>query len=311
MNIRDTHSELYTPIYDEFLLRKFDEYTQVHPKIFKDTPDTTKEYKVDELSGLGRWEVTDEGAAGDTEDPVLGYPKTYTPLKRTKTLQTSFEAVDDDEYALLKKEGQAGEMGIGARDAVEEVTSGAIKDGFADSGPDSTYLWSDSHPKNREETGTLYDNLLSGALSHDNLETAEKQITDNFFTMKGIPIPVTQDPILLYPPALRGTAERILNERALNRPTTTMRDINQFVVRKGIFKYQPVEWVYISAKMGGSDTAWFIIFPWLGYFKIIWRQKPHFVNWVDYNLDLYNFKGRMRFIASYDNWRGGFGSSGL
>ena len=43
--------------------------------------------------------------------------------------------------------------------------------GTDNTAPDGQYLWDSDHPKNREETGTTYDNLLTGAFSHDNLET--------------------------------------------------------------------------------------------------------------------------------------------
>src|SRR5262245_48697618 len=119
MNIRDNHLQLYTPIYDKFMLGTFDEYTQVSNEVFVTHEDKTKDFLVDDLSGLTTWDETNEAEATEGEDPVLGYPKTYTPLKYTKLIQCSFEAVDDDEYALLKKDTQAQEMGTGARDRVE------------------------------------------------------------------------------------------------------------------------------------------------------------------------------------------------
>jgi len=185
MNIRDTHTELYTPIYDKFMLGTFAEYSQQCLEAFVPIEDSTKNYKVDDLSGLGTWDETQEAEAGETEDPVLGYPKTYTPLKYTKTIQVSYEAVDDDEYALLKRDTQAAEMGTGARDRIERLTSTVLSGGFASTvnSPDGQFLWDTDHPKNRDETGTTYDNLLSGAFSHDNLELAETQITANLFSM--------------------------------------------------------------------------------------------------------------------------------
>ena len=311
--IRASLAELYTPIYDMFMLSTFDEYPLVCTEGFKEVTDTTKDYLVNDLSGLGTWDETGEGEAGDTEDPVLGYPKTYTPLKYTKTLQTSFEAVDDDEYALLNKESQAKEMGRGAYDRVERLTAGVLIGGFTatTNSPDGQFLWDNDHPKNREETGTVYDNLLSGAFSHDNLETAETQVTNNLFTMDGIPLQPTKEIVLYHPPALRGAVARVLTERAMERPGTTNRDINRFVGAGTKYTYKPVEWVYLSSALGGSDTAWYMIFKQFGYLKLIWRQKPHFVSWTDENTDLYNFKGRMRTIAGCDNWKAGFAATGL
>lgn len=313
MNVRDNHLELYTPIYDQFMLDSFSEHSQQWQAGFTRVEDKTKAYLVDRLSGLGTWDETAEGEAGETEDPVLGYPKTYTPLKYTKTINCSYEAYDDDEYALLKKTTEADEMGIGGRDRVERLAASVLINGFGSTtnSPDGQYLFDSDHPKNREETGTTWSNLLSGAFSHDNLELAETQIAANLFTMKGIPIPVTSEITLYHPTALNGAIMRVLNERASERPTTTNRDINRFVGAKTKYKYNPVEWVYLNAALGGSDTAWYLIFKNMGRFKMVWRKYPSYSSWRDDNTEAYFFKGSMRVIAGCDDARGGFASTGL
>lgn len=303
---RNQVAQLYTPIYDVFMLATFKEETQKHKEIYKEIIDSTKEFKVDDVSGLGIWESAAELASGNYEAPVLGYPKTYTQGKFIKKIETSFEAVDQDEYALLKKEGEASAMGRGARARVETDCAQTLYNGFSTAGADGLYLWYDSHYKNREETGVTYDNLLSGAFSHDNLEAAETQIAANFFDMKGLPIEPTENPVLLYPPALRGAVERVLSERAEERPGTANREINRFA---GMYK--AVEWRYAASWNSGSQTAWYIIFPELGFFKIIWSQKPHFTSWIDEENESYKFKGRMLYAQGCDNWRAGFASTGL
>jgi len=299
-------AQLYTPIYDEFMLATYAEETQVHPQIFKVIDDPTKEYKVDGLSGLGEWEDAEEGEGGGYEDPVLDYPKTYTQAKKWKKFQVSFEAVDQDEYALLKKEDDAHAMGRGSRAKVEKSCAAILYGGFDTDGPDGQKLWDSDHPKNREETGTTYDNLLSGAFSHDNLEAAETEIAANFFDLKGIPIEMIENPLLVHGTALRGAVARVLSERANERPGTTNRDINRFAG-----KYTPIEWRYLDAQLGGSDTAWFIIFKELGMLKVIWSARPHFTAWIDDDNEFYKFKGRMLLDCGVDNWRCGFASTGL
>ncbi len=305
---RATVAELYTPIYDHFMLSTFNEEAQVCNKIFDVIEDSTKNYIVNDISGLGIWESSNEYSSGNYEDPVLGYSKTYTQGKFIKKFQTSFEAVDQDEYALLKKEGDAKQMGNGGRARVELDCAQILINAFSVAGPDGQYGFDTDHPKNREETGTTYNNLLSGAFSHDNLELAETQIAANFFDPKGLPIEQIEDPIILYAPALRGSVKRVLSERAEERPGTTNRDINRFAGR-----YQAIEWRYLAAGgiFGGSNTAWFIIFKQLGFMKLIWSQKPHFTSWIDEENDSYKFKGRMLYSCGYDNWRMGFASTGL
>lgn len=306
MVTKDVLDQLYTPIYDKFLLQTFREYDQVHRKCFTSIDDKTKEFKFDGLSGLGRWVLADEGASGGYEDPVLGYPKTLTQTKKWKKLKISFEAVDQEEYALLGRLKDASAMGRGGRYDVEQRTADILNDGFATTHADSQYLFDDDHPKNREETGTEYSNLLSGAFSHDNLETAETAIANNFFDPKGIPIMPTQRPVLAFPPALRGAIERVVNARALERPTTANRDINRFAGQ-----YDPVEWWNLCNAAGGSDTAWFILYPELELLAIVWSARPHFTSWIDHDNEYYIFKGRMIYDVGPFDWRCGFASTGV
>jgi hypothetical protein len=299
-------AQLYTPIYDEFMLQEYGEETQIHTKLFQVIEDSTKEYKTDGLSGLGEWVDADEDTDGGLEKPVQGYAKTFTQTKFWKKFYATFEAVDQDEYALLKKEGEARSMGRGARAKVEKDTAAVLYGGFAAACPDGQYLWDTDHDKNSEETGINYSNLLSGPFSHDNLELAEAQMSANFKDPSGIPIPIPERALIVYAPSLRGTVARVLSDRALERPGTDNRDINRFAG-----KYEAVEWRYLAEDMGGSDTAWYIIFPGMNMLKIIWSAKPSFSAWIDEQLERYWFKGRMLNDCGATDWRTGFASTGL
>lgn len=306
--------ELYTPIYDEYMFDGYKQYQQVHEEAgFTAIQDKTLRYITNSMSGLGEWEDSEEFDDGGYSDPVSGYPKTFTQAKRLKRFKVSFEAVDMDEQAILSKVGLAKSMGNGANWKVERETSAVFNTGFSTAGPDGQYLFDSDHPKNSEETGTTYDNLLSGAFSHDNLEAAETEISDNFISEDGGPILPTEDPILLHPANLRGAVERVLNERAMERPGVTTRDINRFVGKGKHFNYKPVEWWWLGAGQGraGSDTAWYIVFKQLQHLKIIWNAKPHYTSWVDYGIEAYCFAGRMIYSCGADNWRCAFGSSGV
>lgn len=298
--------QLFTPIYDEFMLSTYKEDTQVSPKIFEQIDDKTSAYIVDDLGGLGEWEAASEGTGGQYEDVVLGYPTTLTQAKYRKRFSVSFEAVDQDEYALLKKVSDAKNMGRGARAKIEKLTSAHIYGGFATAGSDGQFWFDTDHDKNREETGIDYSNLLSGPFSHDNLELAESQIADNFKGPDGIMIEVSDNPVLLHPPALKGPVARVLSERAGERPGTQNRDIN---IYSG--EYNPIMWKYLSAAAGGSDTAWYIIFPELGYLKCVWSARPHYRSWIEEDEELYVFSGRMLVATGPTNWRFGFASTGL
>lgn len=300
-------ASLFTPIFDEFMLQEFKEADQVMQKLYTVVDDHTSERKYNDISGLGEWVPAEEGEGGGFEDPTLGYDKTLAQSKFWKKFQVSFEAVDQDEYFLLKKEGEAREMGKGARMKVEKDAASNYINGFSVTGPDGQFIFDVDHPKNRDETGTTFDNLLSGPFSHDNLELAETQIADNFFTLAGIPIEPSEKPVLLYAPALRGDVFRLLTERGDNeQPDTTMRNKNRFVGA-----YEAIEWRYLQAALGGSDTAWYITFPELKFAQWVYSARPHFTSWIDDDLEFFNFKGRTLYSHGFTNYRVGFGSTGL
>ena len=305
--------ENFTPIYDEFMFNGYKEYKQVHEDAgFHAITDKTYRYITNSLSGLGEWEAADEFDDGAFADPVPGYPKTFTQGKFLKRFKISFEAVDMDEQACLSKVGLAANMGRGANTKIERDTAAILNTGFSTAGPDGQYLFDSDHPKNSEETGTTYDNLLSGAFSHDNLEAAETEISDNFISEDGMPIMPSENPVLAFPPNLRGAVARVLEERAALRPGVTTNDINRFTGSGKQFDYKPVEWWWLAAGQGraGSDTAWYIIFKQLNHLKMIWNAKPHFTSWVDHGIEAYCFAGRMIYACGADNWRFGFGSTG-
>lgn len=302
-------AELYTPIYDEFMMEGYAETSQISPQIFKQINDSTKEWKWDSISGLGEWVDASEGAGGGYEDPTLGYPKTLTQAKFWKKFQVSFEAVDQDEYALLKKQDSAKAMGRGGRMKVERDHAATLYDGFSTTGADSQYLYDTDHPSNRDATSTYRDNLLTGPLSHDNMELAEDQIADNFFDLAGVPCEPEGSPCVLVPPALKGRVARLFDERADILPATASQE--QDAINRFAGMYESKVWKYLSAKLGGSDTGWHIVYPAMDMLVCVWNAKPHFTSWIDEDNEYYKYKGRMLYAQGAVDWRFGFASTGL
>lgn len=310
MNNRANHADSYTPIYDERLYRGYAEVAPVCTKMgmFQEITDKTKEYKTSEISGTGMWDIAQEGEGGNFVDMVEGYNKTFTQVKYRQDIPITFEAVDHDEYAIMKKAVAAEKMGRGARARIERETSGVLMDAFSVAGPDGQYGFDSDHPQNSEETATTFDNLLTGAFSHDNLDAAETQLAANYIGEDNLPIEAADSPIILHPYALNGAVDRVLSGDARERPGTANRDINRFA---GM--YRPLNWRYLSISDGGytgSTTAWYMIYPEQQMLKLIFSQKPNFTNYIDNNLELYIFKGRMLFDCGYTNWRFGLASTG-
>ena len=300
--------DLFTPIYDSFAMMKFDAPGQAHLVAFDEIEDPTMAYITNAMSGLGEWQAVDEDSDTGLDHFIIGYEKTNAQQKYRKYFYVSFEFNEQMEYAGLKKKiVNAQALGTGGKTAVLKQTAAKLYGGFAAACPDGEYLWDTDHPKNPEETGTTYSNLLSGPFSHDNLELAEKQIADNYFDLDGDPITPAETPLLLHAPAIKGTVNRVLSERASgNIPGTEKFGINLYAG-----KYIPVESVYLSAKMGGSDTAFYIIYPSMKMLKLVFAQKPQFASWIENLKQRYYFDGWEHFLVAVEDWRCGFASTGL
>lgn len=299
--------DMFTPIYDQFAQLKFGEPGKEHLPVFDEINDPTMQYITNYISGLGSWKAVDEDTDTGLDHFIIGYEKTFTQQKYRTYFYVTFEVTEEMEITSLKKKIASAEaLGNGGKTAVLKTTAAALYNGFSVTGADGYYTFYNSHPKNPEETAVVYDNLLSGAFSHDALEAAEKQIADNHFDMDGDPITLNEKPILLYAPAIKGTVGRVLNERAGLRPGTDHNDINLY---SGA--YIPIESKYLSAKMGGSDTAWYIIYPGTKMLQLVWAQKPQFASWIDHFKHRYYFDGWEHFLVAISDWRFGFASTGL
>jgi len=300
--------DLYTNAYDSFMQIAAEAVDVKHPKVADVIIDPTKDYKYNAISSMGAWEAVDEDSSTGLDHFVLGYEGTITPGKFRKYFYVTYEANFQVEYAQLKsKIFQAKELGRGGQFTLELEVAHYLYNGFSTACADGQYLFYNSHPKNPEETGTTYDNLLSGAFSHDALEEAEKTISANFLDLDGMPMaPYAGKPTLAYPSALRGPVMRVLSERAGERPGTTVRDIN---IYSG--EYDPVEWVFLGSKFNGSDTAWYIIYPALKNLKLVKNtEKPNFASWIDELNQRYYFDAWQFAQAEAVDWRGLFASTG-
>jgi len=301
--------DLFTPIYDEFTMVGFNSIDSKHPQFCDVVVDPTKDYKVNTMSGLGMWDQSEEDSSEGLDHFVIGYEDTLTPLKYRKYFYVSFEANEQNEYAELKGKIASSEaLGRGGSARLENLVCAILYNGFATAIGDGEYLFDTDHPKNPEETGTTYDNLLLGAFSHNNLEAAETQISKNFFDLDGLPMATfAGQPVILHAPGIRGPIKRVLSERADERPGTTQRDINRFAG-----KYTPLECEFLGAALGGSDIAWYIIYPMLKNLKLIKNNAGlHTASWIDNLLHRYYFDGWVYAVAGIKDWRGMFASTGL
>lgn len=305
MTIRE-NLNLFTPLYDEAMIEEWGREDQMHPSLFDVRTDATKQVDMTSVTGLGVWADMEETEPVPQEDMVQMYNKTWLHAKKGKGFKVSFEAQDDDEHALINKVDTARAMGMGAMELVETDTANIFDNHITTAGPDGVALVDAQHPLNTEQTSTYLDNEITGAtsaLDHDALETMELQVYNNLKNPKSGLIPIPAKKILLVPPALEGTALRIVSDRAGERPGTAERDINVYAG-----KYEVKVWRFLD----GSATAWWVVYPTLKGLRFYWRRKPHFTSYIDHVAQSYVFEGTMRYSIgpTPGGWRQVWGSVG-
>ncbi len=145
---------------------------------------------------------------------------------------------------------------------------------------------------------TTYYNGLASALSSDNLQTAYTLMTGtNNRDERGGKIALMPD-VLVIPPALKFTADSILNSTAIISASAEKGDKN---VAEGLVK--PIVWQYLT-----DADAWF-----LGKAKkgLVWyeRQTPVIDVYIDDLTKAYHVDIRTRYGAVMKNWRYWVGSN--
>ena len=298
---RATNPQLYTPIYDKFLIEGYKAVPQVFPQIFTVLSDDSKEYKTDMLGGLGTWVSVDELGETPSEDLNQLWPKTFTHIKFGKSVIVSYEGVDDDEYAILSKANVVKAEGRGAARKADQDAADIINNSFTSTQtPDSQWLCDTDHPYSPTDATTL-SNKITTALTPAALDEMEIKIANNGKDSTGEVVDI-EPTTLLVPAALYGTAMEICDKRAWNLRGTADRVLNRFA---GVYN------VLMWRRLTTSTTAWWLVVPKQDYgLKFVWRERPHYDAWVNHTIDAYDFKGRMRYSLGADDWRCIWGSTG-
>jgi len=312
---KDLWTDLYTPLFDVMLLAVFEEYELVCETLFTVEEDDSEKVEKSQMSGFGIWNAIAEGEGITQEEHVQMYNESYTHGEFGDGFNVTFNALKDDEYAVLKRMDNPKVLGVGSRARLETDSASILENAFDTGGSynwgDGVSLCNDSHPKNPDETGTVYDNKLSGSasvLGETALTAMEVLFSANCKTPKGIKVEMPRMGYLVVPFALYDEALRLVAPRAIERPNTAARDINIYAKGKESWvNYTVIPWQYLD-----TATQWFVIYPSLEPLCLIYREKPYYDSWVDRDNRRYNFEGAMRFSVGVNpgGWRGVWGSAG-
>jgi hypothetical protein len=282
---------------------------------------TLKEERVSAVGGYSSLDEVGEGEDIPKAVPVQGYDKTYTPLKYAKRIGISLEARQDDPKGIFKSlENQVRKHAKAAQHTAETAAAAIfINAASSTSCPDGQYLADTQHPKNPDESSTVYDNYITDALADaSDIEVMFKKIADNGFDMAGHPLDASRW-ILLVPPALKGKALGAVkqlyypsgNVYAAPTPITTGELMGNITV---------LDWAYIGAAMGGSDTAWYFVQDPTEVgsehsLRFYWRIRPtYMIDGLEPSVDQKNGDWYVPFLTRFTcgchDWRHVWMSSG-
>ena len=295
MATRANIKNILTPVLREVFFTKYDDYPEMYSKFFKLDTSKKNEEEDQTVSGLGVMNVKSESTPISYDDIEEAYKTTYTHATYGLGFRASREAVEDEQYPVLKK--AAAGLARSARQTIEIRAAGTYNNGFniAFPGADAQPLLSDVHPL---VGGGTYNNELAVAadLSVTSLQLAIQQM---MLTPDDRGLLLMLKPYLLVVPTqLMWTAEEILGSNL--RPDGASNAINA-LTNRGI---TPVVYPYLT-----NPKAWFLLDR-DHAINFFWRRRPDFESDNDFDTEDYKWKGTMRFSNGWSDWRGIFGSPG-
>lgn len=280
--------------------RSYDEHIPEYPDLFDtDTSDKAYEEEV-EITGFGLAPVKPQGTSIFYDTEVQGAVSRFTHVAYALGFIVTFEELRDNLYEVVAKR-RAQQLAFSMRQTKENVLAGVYNNAFSSSyaGADGVSLINSAHPT----VSGNQSNVLTTAADLSELAVEDLIIqvmqTTNARGMKISALPQS----LHVPPALWFEAERIyksvLQNDTANNAVNVLKASGMFP--KGIKLNH-----YFS-----SQTAWFIrtnIPRSLQYFE---RDTIDFAR--DNDFDTKNAKAACyeRYSASWADWRGIFGTSGV
>ena len=305
-HVSENFSKLLYPGLRKVFFETYDEIPEQFPKIFNVQTSNSATETDHGLGAFGDWEERTSEVSNVAYAKISdGGDVTYTHKAFTKGFMIGRELYDDEKYGQMKKMSKAlaraGRAKV-ERDAITVLTKGFKGDSGAFKGRDNKELFHDAHTL--VDSSKTCSNLMTGALTRDNLKTALKMMrtqldeAGNLVQMKATK--------LIIPPALEDEARRLLHSTQVSG--TELNDTNEYLKSAGL---EIVVMDYLGEEAGGSDTMWFLQDGSRHELNFFWRVKPEFKNEEDFDTFVAKYRGYMRYSFGFSDWRGMVGSKGL
>ncbi len=281
-------------------------------RVFKESPQVDwNEYETD-FQGVGQHEATGELETFKSDGIGEAYQTIYTPVKKTKKVQLSWEVGKYDKSAITRAAKLGTELAASATDTIETDGANVLNNAFDTdytSYGDGKPLASTQHL--RADGGTSQSNASSTGITFgdDNLETAQVAFAEQKNHRGRL---ISGGPTKLYLP--RALLKKgLIVCKSQGRSNTADNDLN---VYNNMREYKDgsldiVCWDYMGAAAGGSDTAWFLAGPG-AELNWKWGLKPLVKEDITTGLqnDSVYFLSKYQYSVGWSNWLHLWGSAG-
>lgn len=299
MSNRSQYSDVFLtdalPVLDALIYEEFEKYPDAIPMIFNVKDSATWGEQTTSMAGIKPALTKNEGENVAFDDALQGYDKTYQHV--TYGIATSFseELIEDDRLSMVEKTYRS--LGMAVYQTRQVIAMNTFNNGFTETGPDGTTLFSTSHVM---IGGHTYANrpLTDIAVSVAGLRSMEVQLMRqvNHRNMNIYIMPR----VIWGPPELAQTIMELL--KSTDRPDTPNRAINTFYHQN----YDAMISPYLT-----SATAWGALSDKNQHeLRFYERVAPSTKSWVDNPSGDVNTKIRTRFSVGYSDFIGTWGTTG-
>lgn len=293
---RNNFGELLTPVHKKVFFNEYEGLEKQYTK-YATVYDMNKARDTfPHMGALGMWDSNNEGNTINETEINEGFTATLEAERFDQGYEVTWELVRDDLHNVMKglgNKGSASGLAYGLQARVESNVANVLNDGFGNIGYDGAALFSDSHPL--ADSTALGDNLLTGALTADNLQLGQTLMRQQV-NPAGLLI-MARAKELLVGPELEFTAAEITQSTLKAHENTNTKNVIQGIT--------PVVLDYLEGK------KWILRDPRFQNITLGWRDKPSFDSkQIPKTVDWF-FYGYARFIASYVHYLGLVGSRGV
>lgn len=293
-------SDLLAPGLRKIFFDKYAELPTEYDKIANVSAENNRAYLDDyNMAGFGQWSSKPEGDATTYNEATPGNTVRYTFAPWGLGYRITREMADDDLYGVMGSR-MSNKLAFSGRQTVENRFATLINDAFSG----STYTGFDSlalcHTAHVLLKGGTYANKPSTdvTLSITALQAGVNAF-DNCVTEENLKMNIRAR-MLLVSPEWKWVAREILKSEY--KPYTANNEINPL----GEEDLQYMVYHYCSSTDDWHLTA----APGMHDVNFIWRKRMEFHNGDDFDSGDAKFRGYMRFIPGFGDWRGWYGSSG-